>query len=312
MPTGNVTLLESVKWGSNVLKKGVTEIIVRESPILGRLPMEKIKGNALERTIEDTLPTVQYRKVNQNYTRSFGTDKNVFWGTSILGGEVFVDNYIVRTRGDRGDVKARQFAKVAKAAALTFDRDFFDGLGTADDFKGVNALLDEGNDFGQVYTPNANGGALTLDDLDIAHDLLRGGSADVILGTRAQRRKITKLARESVSGVALIDVGDDKFGRQVTQWNGIPIGIVGDGPDGNLILGYDETTGSSNVTSSLYFIRFGIDEGVSGLFGAEGYFEVRDFGEIEASPGHLGRIEFYPGIMIASKWSVVRYKGITA
>lgn len=320
---GSVTLLEAVRWGTDVLKKGVVEIIIQESPVLEMLPMVTIQGNSLKRTLETSLPTVSFRDVNQTYTRDFGTDENVFWGTAILGGEVFVDNYIVNTMGNVLDVKARQFAKKAKAAALQFDKSFFAGTGTAKDFKGVNQLITEG--FGQVTfcgaglasgnyqggtTDAGNGGVLSLDDLDAAQDLLRTGRADAILTNRFLRRKITRQARYSTSGVALIDVGDDKFGRQVTSYNDIPIRIIGQYSDGTYILDFVETRGTSSATASLYLVRFDEDEGVSGLFGANGYFEVKDFGETQAAPGHLGRIEFYPGIMTSSKYSVVRLAGL--
>lgn len=309
MPSGSVTLLEAAKCGDDTKKRGFVETIIQESPILEMLPFTPIAGNALKHSAEDTLPAPAFRDVNENYTRTHGTDREYFWGTAILGGEVFVDNYLINVRGNVVDVKARQYAKFAKAMALTFDKYFFDGTGTAKDFKGLNTLADEG--FGLVHTPNVNGGALTLDELDIANDLLRAGSADCILANRTVRRKITKLARESISGVALIDVGDDRFGRQVTQWNGLPLRILGDDKDGTAILGYDETCGSSNVTVSLYFVKYGQDEFVTGLLGLGGMFTVKDFGETEASPGHLGRAEVYPGIASFNKYSFVRYKGIT-
>jgi hypothetical protein len=316
--SGSVTLLEAAKWGDDLLKKGVVEIIIRESPILETLPMITIQGNALKSMLEDTLPSVSFRDVNATYNRDFGTDREIYWGTAILGGEVFVDNYIVRTRGNLGDVKARQYQKKAKAAALTFDKYFFKGTGTASDFKGVNQLISEGH--GQLVSAadyvsvdsQANGATLVLDDLDYAHDALRTGTADAILGNRTNRRKITKLARTSVTGVSLIDIGDDTFGRQIMQWNGIPYRIIGDGPDGNLILGFNETRGNQSASSSLYFVRYGADEFVSGLMGAGGAFEVVDFGETEAAPGHMGRIEFYPGIAVFSKWAVVQLQGILA
>lgn len=320
---GSVTLLEAVRWGTDVIKQGVTEIIIQESPVLEQLPMVTIKGNALKRTLETSLPTVSFRDVNQTYTRDFGTDENVYWGTAILGGEVFVDNYIVNTMGNVADVKARQFAKKAKAAALQFDKSFFAGTGTNKDFKGLNQLITEG--FGQIdfcggglsagnyqggTTDAGNGGVLSLDDLDYCQDLLRTGKADALLCNRFVRRKITRQARYSVSGVSLIDVGDDKFGRQVMSYNDIPIRIVGQYLDGSFILDFVETRGSSTTTCSAYFVRYDEDEGVSGLFGADGYFEVKDFGETQAAPGHLGRIEFYPGVMVSSKYSVVRLAGL--
>jgi hypothetical protein len=307
--SGSVTLSEAVKWGDDALKKGVVDIFIRESPILERLPFITIEGNALRHMVEDELGTVAFRDVGDTYTRDFGTDTEHFWGVAILGGEVFVDNYIVRTRGNLGDVKARQYAKKAKANAMTFDKYFFDGTGTSKDFKGVNTLITEG--FGQVYTPNASGGALTLDYLDYAHDLLRTGTADAMLLNRTLRRKITSLARTTHTGISLIDVGNDAFGRQVMSWNGVPLGIVGDDATGTAILGFDETAGGSNVTASIYFVRYGADEYVCGLLGAGGSLEVRDFGETEAAPGHLGRIEWYPGIAVFNQYAIVRLAGIT-
>lgn len=313
MPSGSVTLLEAAKCGSDVLKRGVVETIIQESPILERLPMITIQGNALKHSVEESLPTLEWRNVNETYNRTWGTDTEHYWGTAILGGEVFVDNYLVRVRGNVVSVKAKQYAKVAKAAALTFDKTFFDGTGAAKDFKGVNALIEEG--FGQkIGAANnaADGGTLTLDDLDIAHDLLRSqSSADVMFLNRTIRRKITKLARNTAGSFSLIDVGDDRFGRQVTQWNGIPMAIVGDDVNGNLILDFDETRGNSAVTTSIYFVAFGSDENVCGLMGAGGTMEVVDFGETEAAPGHLGRVEFYPGIAIFNPYSIVRLAGIT-
>ena len=312
--SGAVTLLESHKDSGNMLKTGVVETLIQESPILEMLPMTSFVGAAYETNLEYDLPDPEFRQVNATYNRSFGTDRKVFWGVAILGGEVFVDNFIVRTRGNVVDTKAKQYRKFAKAMARTFDQYFFDGTGTANDFKGINTLIGEG--FGQVYGANgdnANGGALSLDDLDVAHDLIRSQSSpDAILANRTHRRKITKLARDTSTGFSLIDVGDDKFGNQVTQWNGIGIRIIGDDRSGNAILDFDETRGTGGaVKSSLYMVAFGEEENVHGLMGAGGTFEVVDFGETEAAPGHLGRVEAYPGICIANPYSVVRVNGIT-
>jgi len=309
MPTGSVTLLEAAKYGDDMLKKGVVETIIQESPLLMRMPMITIQGNALKHQAEGTLPTPAFRQVNASYTRSWGSDEEHFWGTTILGGEVFVDNYLVRVRGNVQDVKARQYSKFSKAMAMVFDRNAVDGDGTSQSFKGFNTLIAEG--FGTNFTNGlTNGGPLTLDGLDKCHDELRTGSADSILLSRTHRRKITKLGRDA-STHPLIDIGSDRFGRQVTQWNGTPLDILGDDETGSALLGFDETLGSETAASSLYMIRYGEEENVTGLMGLGGHFEVKDFGETEAAPGHLGRVEVYPGIAIFDPYSIVRYSGIT-
>ena len=249
--------------------------------------------------------------MNESYSRTHGTDTERYFGTAILGGEVFIDNYLVRVRGNVTSVKARQYAKFAKAMSRTYDKYFFDGTGTAKDFKGINALIDEG--LGQKVLNASGGGALTLAKMDEAHDELRSqSSADVILMNRTVRRKLTDLGRNSAGYFSLIDVGDDRFGRQIMQWNGIPVRIIGDDKDGNAILGYDEDPGDgTSDTTSIYYVAFGEDENVTGLLGLGGSFDVVDFGETEAAPGHMGRVEVYPGVAIYNPLSIVRQYGIT-
>jgi len=308
MASGSLSLLEAAKYGSTTLGRGVVTTLIQESPIMEMLPFTSITGNALKVTVEDTLPAPAFRDVNESYTRSMGTDTERFFGCAILGGEVFIDNYIVRVQADQISAKARQYSKFSKAMSRTFDKSFFDGTGTSKDFKGINALITEG--LGQTVEAGTNGAVLTLDMLDEGWDSLRGQSApDALLMNRFLRRKINALAR--AGNFSLIDVGTDVFGRQVNIYNGTPIRIIGDDIDGTAILAFDETQGSSSVTSSIYAISYGTDENVYGILGLGGSFDVKDFGETEAAPGHLGRVEVYPGIVVANSFSVCRIHGLT-
>ena len=127
MASGSLSLLESAKYGNDQLAAGVVETLIQESPILEMLPFTAIQGNALKVNVEDTLPAPAFRNVNETYTRTYGTDTERFFGCSILGGEVFIDNYIVRVQANQISAKARQYAKFAKAMSRTFDKYFFDG-----------------------------------------------------------------------------------------------------------------------------------------------------------------------------------------
>lgn len=308
--TGAVTLLEAAKNSKDTLKRGVIETLIQESPILEMLPFTPIQGNAIKATVEATLPDVAYRDVNEEYTRSSGTDTERYFGVAILGGEVYLDNFIVRVKGNVVNTKANQYGKFAKSMSRTFDKSFFDGDGTAKDFKGLNTLISEG--LGIKRAAATNGAALTLDMLDEIFDDLRSQSMpDALLVNRFHRRKVTGLARSTYSGVSLIDVGTDVFGRKVNEYNGVGMRIIGDDKDGTAILGFDETEGTETQASSIYAIAFGADENVSGLAGLGGSMEVKDFGETEQAPGHLGRVEFYPGLAIWNPYSVVRLSGVT-
>jgi hypothetical protein len=311
MPSGSLTLLEANKDSTNKLKRGVVSTLIQESPILEMIPFMSFEGNALEVEVEVSLPTPQFRNVNETYTRSFGGNTKRMFGVSILGGEVFIDNYILRVHSNRANAKAKQYRKFAKAMSRTWDKQFFDGTGLNKDFKGVNALIDEG--LGQKLLNATNGGPLTLAKLDEAFDLLRSQSfPDVILINRTLRRKITDLARTTHTGYSLIDTGTDVFGRQVFTYNGVPMRIIGDDIAGNALLGFDEDPGDAVFdTASIYLVAFGEDENVYGLSGLGGSMEVRDFGEQEAAPGHMGRVEWYPGLAIDNPYSIVRLYGIT-
>lgn len=312
MPSGSVTLLEAAQCGNDTLKRGVVETLIQESPLMEMLPWVTIQGNAFKHRVEDTLPAPAFRDVNETYTRSFGTDTEHFWGTSILGGEVFVDNVLLKVVANVISEKAKQYTKFAKAMSRTFDASFFDGTGTAKDFKGVNTLVTEG--FGQAYVVGGvgnNGATMALDDLDQVADLMRNqASGSAWLVNRFHRRKVTNLARSTYTGFSLIDIGTDVFGRKVTTYNDVPFRIIGDDINGTAILGFDETVGSSNVCSSMYLATFSEDF-VAGLLGMGGSWEVVDFGETQAAPGHLGRVECYPGIGVFNSFGLIRVSGIT-
>lgn len=308
MPTGAVPLLEAANGTESVLKQGFINTILRNSALSDMIPWMTIQSDSIRHREEVDLPNPQFRSVNEGYTASWGRDTEFFWGVTILGGEVTLDNYLVNVMGNVVSQKANQYAKWAKAIALTLDKYIIDGTGTAKDFKGINALVTAGR--AREYIAGANGAALTMDMLDEAIDAARGQyDFGFIACNRDVRRAINKLGRDTTVGYPYIDVGTDKFGRQVTQYGGIPLAIVEDDIDGNLILDWDETQGTETQATSLYFINTG-DMGVSGLLGGGGYFDVRDFGETEANPEHLGRVELYPGLAIWDPYSCVRLQGI--
>jgi hypothetical protein len=313
MAVGAVPLLEAAKCGDNIKKRGVVETIIKESSVVDQMPFIPIMGNALEHEIEGTLPVAQYRRVNETYTRGWGTDDKAYWGVTILGQEVFVDNFLIKTMGNVKSVKAKQWSKTSKSIGLKLDFDFIRGTGSVADksFKGINALVDEG--FGQYLANATNGGTLDLDKMDEAGDLLRTGNPDALFMNRTVRRRLTWKARNVSGQFPLIGV-ELLFGKKVTTYGDVPIRLLGDtvAADGTAtpILPFDEVQGSSGATcSSIYFLRFGEDF-VSGLLGAGGSFDVVDFGETEQAPGHLGRIELYPGLAIFNRYAVVRLGGI--
>lgn len=316
MPSGAVTLIEATKSGSDQMKRGVVEVLIEESPMIETLPWMSFEGTALRHDEEGTLPSVSFRNVNEGYSQSYGTDNTHYWGVAILGGEVKVDKFLVNVTGNEEDIEAKQWRKLAKANSMRFSWEAFDGTGTAASkgFKGINTLIDEGH--GQKLLNASGGGALTLAKMDEAIDLFRNqGQPDVAWINRINRRKVTYLARETHTGISLIDIGTDVFGNQVMMYDGIPFRIIGDGMNSSgtvgAILDFDEDPGDgTSDCSSIYFAKLGEDD-VTGLLGKGGSFDVQSFGELQSGPQRLGRMEWYPGIAIFNKYSIVRLYGIT-
>lgn len=310
MPTGALPLMEAANGTESVLKTGFVNTIIRTSPLADMIPWMTIQSDSIRHREEVDLPNPEFRKVNANYSFTWGRDTEYYWGVTILGGEVKIDNYMINVMGNIVNQKANQYGKWAKAIALTLDKQNVDGTGTADDYKGWNQIVTDGR--AREYVAGDNGAAITLDMLEEATDLQRGiFDGQFFALSRTMRRRINRLGRDSATdNFPLIDVGTDRFGRKIESFAGIPFAIVDDDRTGSEILGFDETQGTSAVTTSMYIVSTG-DMGVTGILGGGGTFEVRDFGEQQASPTHLGRVEFYPGLAVFNPYSLVRIKGVT-
>ena len=59
-----LNLTEAAKLSTDTLAKGVLETFTQVSPILDRIPLMNIAGNAYAYNEEDTLPGVAFRGVN--------------------------------------------------------------------------------------------------------------------------------------------------------------------------------------------------------------------------------------------------------
>jgi hypothetical protein len=120
----------------------------------------------------------------------------------------------------------------------------------------------------------AGGDALTLDKLDELIDAVQGG-ADVLFCNKVTRRKISALVRAAGQAIETVS---DSFGRQLTAYAATPIGVIEEDKDGNQILAFneDDSAGDAAQCTSIYAVRFGLAEYVSGL--QAGSMDVLDQG----------------------------------
>jgi hypothetical protein len=103
-----VTLAQAAVLSENQLQRGVIETFVQLSPVLDRIPLIEIQGNAYAYDSEGTLPGIAFRLVNEAYTESTGVVNQTTESLVIMGGDADVDRFIVQTRGNLNDQRAVQ------------------------------------------------------------------------------------------------------------------------------------------------------------------------------------------------------------
>jgi len=96
-----LTLLEASKLHSgDVYKQGVIEKFAETSDVLRVLPFEGIQGNSLKYNVEETLPGVGFRGINESFTESTGIINPQVESLSIAGGDLDVDKFLIDTMGE--------------------------------------------------------------------------------------------------------------------------------------------------------------------------------------------------------------------
>lgn len=313
-----LTLPEAAKLSQTNLQRGVIDTFVQASPVLDRIPFLSIEGNAYAYNSEGTLPGVEFRNVNEAYSESTGTVVQATESLVILGGDADLDVFIAKTRGNLNDQRAVQTAMKVKAASYKFQDAFFNG-DVAVDPKGFDGLKKRLTG-AQVIDAGANGAPIVgnggsdshefFDSLDELIALVPGidGTNGAIYANAGVLAKV-KSAGRRLGGVEMVK--EDTTGKRVLVWNGIPVLDAGLTAAGAPILGQAETVGTSNVTSSIYAVKFGQDEGDRGVTGlTNGGVTVRDLGEIDAKPVYRTRIEFYTGVATFGGKAAARLRGV--
>lgn len=315
-----VTLAQAATISTNDLQRGVLEVFVQESPVLDRLPLLPIQGNAYAYNQEASLPGVAFRSVNEAYTESTGAFSQASESLVILGGDADVDRFIVQTRGNLNDQRAAQTALKVKAASYKFQDHFFNGDVTVDTkgFDGLKKRLTGA----QVFATGTNGlgfGAsqatafAMFDQLDNLLAAVPGINAQngAIYANSAIIPRIRSAGRWA-GGVETWK--EDATGKRVVGWQGIPILDPGDNLAGTRILPQTETQGTaSGIASSIYAVRFGgneADRAVTGL--TNGGVMVDDLGLLQSQPVYRTRIEFYCGLALFGGKAAARLTGVLA
>lgn len=325
-----VTLAQAAVASQNDLQAGVLERFIIESPVLDRLPLKPIEGNAYAYNAEATLPGVEFRAVNAAYTESTGTVVQASETLTILGGDADVDTFIQATRSNLNDQLETQVKLKVKAASYKFQDAFFNGdvAVDANSFDGlkkrtVGAQVIPGGTNGIPVVGNGTTDTQAfLDFIDavLAAAGINGDNGALYMNDGIKARFGSAARRAGLAETSLYELGP--VSKRLESYRGTPILDPGVKLDGSKILPQTETQGTSTDCSSVYAVRFGDDEGdqaVTGLVNTnhegansieEGVFAVKRLGEQQAKPAHRVRLEGFLGLAVFGGKAVARGTGV--
>lgn len=297
-----LTLVEAGKLTQDLLLRGVIETIVSESQALRYLPFMDVTGNALTYNQEATLPTAAFYAVGDTWTEDTPTFAQKTAKLAILGGDADVDNFLQQTYANPNDLAAAVVAAKAKAVGRKWSDTFFNGDTSVDtkSFDGLHRLIPAGQRL-KANGNNANGGALTLDDMDAFIDLVKPGKPDAIFLSKRSRRKLKFLRR---TGGNVLEVDVDQFGQRVEYYDGIP--LLAD----DYILDTRTVGTSTGVCSTMYAVQFGYGRGVMGIH--NGGVQVEEVGELETKDATRRRVKWYASLVNFRDIAAAALEGITA
>lgn len=310
-----LTLVEAAKLSQDALQRGVIETFVQESVILDRIPMLSIEGNAYAYNEEGELPGVEFRAVNSAYAESTGIVNQRTESLVILGGDADVDTFIQQTRSNLNDQRAIQTRMKVKAASYAYQNAFINGdvAVDANAFDGLkkritgDQVIEAGPNGLPILGSNEAAQQAFLDKLDEA--IAAVGQVDAMYMNSAVLARLKSSARR----LHFYDQTTDDFGKTVSTYNGIPMIDIGTKADRTPIIPQTETQGSSSDASSIYFVKFGMDESDGGVTGlTNGGVQVKDLGEIDAKPVLRTRIEFFCGLGVFGGKAASRLTGVLA
>ena len=291
-----LTLAEAAKLSNDVLLQGVIETIIKDSPVLQRLPFIEIVGNGLTYNREATAPSAGFFDVGDTWTESTPTFTQQTVTLKIMGGDADIDNFLIATRSNIQDLESAIVQLKAKAVRQLFEQTFVTGNDATNpkEFDGLDQLTESG----QSLSMGVNGGSLTLDKLDELIDTVKGGKPDLLLLSRRSRRILNKLARTSGS---FLETDRDEFGQMLQFYDGIPIGVSDYISDA-------QTQGTSSDCSTVYAFQTG--EGALVGLTAPGGLQVERVGSLETKDASRTRIKWYSSLALFNALKLARLIGV--
>ncbi|MFU8796504.1 MAG: phage major capsid protein [Dehalococcoidia bacterium] len=124
----SMTLIEASRLATDVLKKGLLESVVMDSPVLQQLPFIEVVGNALRYNREKFPPPGAWYAPQDAWAGATAQEFEPMEAiVGILGQDADVDQYLKSTRANVQDIEAIAIAQAAKGIRHGFEDMFING-----------------------------------------------------------------------------------------------------------------------------------------------------------------------------------------
>jgi len=302
-----LTLAEASKLSNDLLMQGVVETIVKESPVLQKLPFVEIVGNGLTYNRENTLPNIDFYDVGDTWAESTPTFTQVTANLKIMGGDADVDNFLKATRNNIQDLEAAVVELKAKALQQKFEDIFIygDSSVNAKQFDGLRKIINTAQAGSQLIAMGTAGAALTLDKLDQLIDAVKGGKPEMLLMSRRSRRKINALVR---AAGGMMQTDQDKWGNFVQLWDGVPLGVNDWILDTHVLSGSVETATTGGTCSTIFAVQLG--EGALCGLTSPGFLQAEPVGSLESKDASRTRVKWYVSLALFSSIKAAALIGV--
>ncbi len=302
-----LTLEEAAKLSNDMLLQGVVETIVKDSPVLQRLPFIEIVGNGLTYNQEKTLPSIDFYDVGDTWVESTPTFEQITANLKIMGGDADVDNFLKSTRSNIQDLEAAVIELKAKALRDKFEEIFVYGDASTNpkEFDGLRELIDTTLASDQVVSMGGTGATLTLAKLDELIDAVKGGKPDMLLMSRRSRRKLNALVR---AAGGMTETDRDKWGNFVQLWDGVPIGVNDWILNTHVVASGLETATTGGTCSTIYAVQFG--EGALCGLTSPGHLQAEPVGPLENKDASRTRVKWYVSLALFSSIKAAALVGV--
>ncbi len=325
------TFVEVAQTSESDLQRGIIKRIIETSPIMASIPFDETPSMRHHFGIEGKLPTSGFRGLNEAFTASDAGDQAGMIHLKQFGGSFDLDDELMDIQNFELDQEVtKQTKKKLRSMALNWKAAFINGSIPSDakEFDGIkrlNQIAKDSNfdvqvDFGGSTATNGKAITDPADVIDMFNNLINqslgvpvffvanrtvGALFDSLLVTAAANNVLATKWKYRIIEVAP-GMFADPLRIRIGVWDDIPVYFIDEDATETPIIDFNETKGSSNVTTSVYGVMTGEDF-VMGL-------QKRSQGPIvrqkDSDIGILTKIDWPSAVAMHHPKSVIRATGL--